>query len=73
MARGKRGSASLKDQKTRFSHQGITQNLGVMKDIYSQSYDSKLAERMARLLRKIEEIKRKMSLYNAPISTDNFL
>ena len=43
------------------------------KDISSQSYDSKLAERMARLLRKIEEIKRKMSLYSAPISTDNFL
>jgi hypothetical protein len=37
------------------------------------SYDSKLVECGKRLRREIEEIKRRMSLYNAPISTDNFL
>ncbi len=73
MERGKRGNASLKDQKTRYSHQVITQNLGVMKDISSLSYDSELIEHSEQLRREIEEIRRKMSLYNYPISTDNFL
>jgi hypothetical protein len=73
VARGKRESASLKDQRRRYSHQGITQSLGVIKDISSLSYDSKVVERRKRLRREIEEIKWKMSLYNYPISTDNFL
>jgi len=37
------------------------------------SYDSKLVEYRVRLRREIEQIKRKMSLYNDCISTDNFL
>ena len=73
MARGKRGSASLMDQRKRYSHQGTTQNLGVMKGRSSLSYYGKLVERRERLIREVEEIKRKMSLYNYPISTDNFL
>ena len=43
------------------------------KGLSSLSYDSKLVESRQRLRREIEEIKRKMSLYNAPISMDNFL
>ena len=73
MARGKRGNASLKDQRKGYSHQGITQNLGAMKDIPSLSYYSELIERREQVRREIEEIKRKMSLYNYPVSTDNFL
>jgi hypothetical protein len=36
-------------------------------------YDSGLSGRLERLSREIEEIERKWSLYNNPISTDNFL
>jgi len=51
------------------THQGLDRR---MKQ-HTLTYDSGLSERLERISREIEELKRKLRIYNNPISTDNAL
>ena len=63
------GKSMLHDRKIhprQEAHQGLDRGKKL-------PYDFRVSERLKRLRREIEEIKRRVRFYNNPVSTDNFL
>jgi hypothetical protein len=69
----KKSGISIRHNRKTYPRQETHQGLGRRMQQSTLTYDSGLSERLERLRREIEEMERRIRLYNNPISTDNFL
>ena len=73
-AKGRRmGTSAGQQLRDGYPKQETFQGKNVKLDSFFLSFDEKLAKRRDRLREELNEIKRKASLYNRPVSTDNDL